>query len=80
MAVVNEAITDVTHVRQENDHMKRTHAFAIAAATMLIATTAVAAEQRPRDEIQAPRDQHIQAPRDQEVQAPRGDEIQAPRS
>jgi hypothetical protein len=59
--------------------MKRTNAFAIALATVLIATAANA--ERPED-LQAPRGEELQAPRERldEIQAPRGqDETQAPR-
>jgi hypothetical protein len=59
--------------------MKRTSVFAIALATVLVATAASA--ERPED-LQAPRGQDLQAPRDRqdEIQAPRGHaESQAPR-
>jgi hypothetical protein len=58
--------------------MKRTHVFAIAAATLLLATAAHA--ERSIDDIQSPRGQEIQSPRGQEIQSPRGQEIQSPRS
>jgi hypothetical protein len=58
--------------------MKRTHAFAIALGTVLMATAANAGGP-PRDVIQAPRGQETQAPRGEETQAPRGQETQAPR-
>jgi len=65
--------------RKENENMNRTHALAIALATVLM-TTAANAAPPDRDEVQAPRGQEeIQAPRGQEVQAPRGQEVQAPR-
>ena len=49
--------------------MKRTHVFALAAATLLLASAAHA--ERPTDEIQSPRGQEIQSPRGQEIQSPR---------
>ena len=58
--------------------MKRMYALAISLALVSTATLA-SAQQRPGEEIQAPRGQEIQAPRAQEIQAPRGEEIQAPR-
>jgi hypothetical protein len=60
--------------------MKRMNAFAIALATVLMATAANA-ERPPRDHGQAPRGQDLQAPRDRqdETQAPRGQEAQSPR-
>jgi hypothetical protein len=50
--------------------MKRTHAFAIALGTVLMATAANAGGP-PRDVIQAPRGEETQAPRGEETQAPR---------
>jgi hypothetical protein len=55
---------------QERNNMKRTSAFLMAAATMLIATAAHA---------EWPRGQEIQSPRGQEIQSPRGLAIQLPR-
>jgi hypothetical protein len=49
--------------------MRRTPIFALAAASLLLATAAHA--QRPTDEIQSPRGQEIQLPRGQEIQLPR---------
>jgi len=60
--------------------MKRMNGLVLALATTALMVTAAHAEQRPRDEIQAPRSQEVQAPRDRqdEIQAPRGG-AQSPR-
>lgn len=68
----NKGTTD-----DKEKEMKRMNAFAIAVATMLMATAANAA---PLDrEIQAPRGENAQAPRGENAQAPRGENAQAPR-
>ena len=57
--------------------MKRTSAFAIALATVLMATGS-SAERKPSEDIQAPRNPQLEAPshHPDEIQVPRAPEMQ----
>ena len=61
--------------------MKRTSAFAIVLAIVLMAT-ASSAGRKPSEDIQAPRNPQLEVPDDHpdEIQAPRGPEMQSPQS